>query len=699
MTKGTPFSQLNAEDKHELKVNAIKKIVEDFEHDAIYEHARADTNFDMFINGSKFEGKQDWQADFTIPKWERSIRAAHANIKNKVLNHHDFYDFEAYNKDDSRLADILDSIKKGVNYNIEISNSKEKIGRSILAGLIYQAHCYVGWKDILLLNPSYVDFHTKKNREKIRESLSKITDNPPPNPIAQDPDEVDIINSIQAGMSKLYKNQPNEVKEIEPPQYLRMGTFDIITPNPKDVGFDMNMDLFKDSKHKFFKLKVHRWQLKAEEKKGIFSNVDKVINRNVKDYINDIRVKNRASTISGDDRVELIYYYGSLVVNGVEVYPNYSCVIADRSVILRESVYPFWEPLDKKTPISSLAVKEVPGKAGGAGASDHGVKLQKHFDGMWHMSYDQALRTMAGLTLVEYNALVDKSILERGVNPGEHVEVRGNPKEKVAHVDLSSNLENQVKPAAEVVRQGIEDAGGLSALTYGGAQLRSRTTKAEVDQRANADSVSIDDMSSNIADYLAEIIHTMVARFLQFGIDELKTNKNLQAIYDPIEIELLQSLSVEERIQILNGGFKVRIKGFLGQAQKADAIAKINELLFMANNPSSPIASMLPLQSVLEAWFNLQDMSDIGLKLDLNNETSRVYAENQILANNQFLQVSPNDKHQAHIQSHIMDQRVMQTQAGQEHIMEHQAMMQQLEQAQQQPNQPSLPAPQPQLTQ
>lgn len=639
-------------------------------------------NFALFRYGSVFEDKEDWQSSFSINKYASAIRAAQGEIRPLLLSGRDYWDLECRNAENPQAVQLQIPFKKLINYYLDTGKFPRIASRFILQSLISMGSMVVGWKQRLAPNPKYVLEKAKIMREQEQRKLAPIVEN-------TQSSVTDGLDDIQASieravddLSTMLKGEPPTIADDVKP-YIQIGTLDFQLPNPENVGWDSNVQFMEDSQVNWYSTTMHLWQIKQLAKQGFFNKnalkISPASKPEDKTALQNIVYAGK-TTVRTKPACELLVYFGPLIIDGAVEKERYHCIIANGTTLIKESDYPFWEPPGHLGPMINAAIKEIPQSATGAGMGDNANSLQRAYDANWNLINDQMRLGVGGLNIVNWTELIDKNITEEGIEPGLTVAVRGNPNEVFKRVDLTSNLENQAHPVQEAIRQGIDEAVGLNSTVMGAAQLRSRTTKAEVQALAGSTQRTVNANALDLEQqFIVPVLEKVFARVLQFGIPELRTNPEIANVLTEDEISALTQLTEEDRIKALSQFYKFKITGFSNQAQQDEDRQRINEVFQIVS--SNPVAvQMCNLPELLKEIFRKYQFSNIDRLLLPDSEMSRINTENQLLMGNTQVGINEKDNHEMHLQNQgPLAQSPYATPAVVQHVQMHMQAFQQIQ--------------------
>lgn len=690
-------------DAESKEVSAIVQLLDDCAEQTNPIRQKFKESFDMFVNGSQFRDKQDWQVNFSINKFQSSIRVAQGELMATLVNQPDWWQLKPRSSRNSRAEMLRRPLAAITGYYIKASNFKRHAGDFILNSLISMGNLYIGWKEELVQNPRYVLMKTEEERRKAQAKLAKYVENPQE---TDEPTGDELEESLTGAMDALVALATGE-EEPETPQekikpYIQIGKLDFQDPNPERVYWDPNVAYMEDSAWKAFEYEVHLHELYQAAKFGAFSKskVDDIPSQMPRESEAYFNLRYKATLPQQTNRpfnkVLLTLYMGPLIIGNEVKKDRVFYLIANRSKILKKIEYPFWEPPGHKTAIINAAVKRIPGRPTGAGIGDSAIAIQKVYDSNWQLICDTFRFGIAGINIVDYQQLVDKSALKEGIEPGKTIQVRGDPKKVFHREQLTANLENQVSPVQETLRLAIDDLIGLNSMFSGAPNLRSRTTAKETEAQLQGAQRTVNTIALDLEEnFIKPALEKIFARVLQFGLSEAQNNPELRQLLSEAELKEIMALNDADKMEILQTFYEFEIKGFSARQDRDDKLARMNEVLTIINS-GGPLSMLVDLPRFLELWAELMELKDDGLLVMKNSPMDLIAAENTSLMNGHMVIPSPNDDDELHMKLQgPLAMAPYATPEMQQHLAMHQEQMMQKQamQAEIQAQQEALNAP------
>lgn len=689
------------------EVTSIVKLLEDCSERNTNVIRKWRENYDMFVYGSRFSDKQDWQVQFSVNKFASAIRTCQGELMATLINVPNWWTLKPKSNNNSKAELLRDPLYKVCNYYLDASNFKRHAGEFFLNSLISMGSAYIGWKQLLIQNPEYVLQQTKKARQETQTRLAKHVENPQvSDELSGDELEQSILDATNALVAAATGEERVDLAPEAKP-YIQVGMIDFQDPNHERVYWDPTVSYMEDSPWKAFEYEVNLYELKQMAKLGFLSKSRvNSISREMpieQEAAYNIRYKSQqtSTTTKSAGKVLVTVFMGPLIVDDEIKKDQVFYIIANRSTILKKGDYPFWEPPGHKTAVINSAVKRIPGRPTGAGIGDNALELQKVYDSNWQLICDTFRFGIAGINIVDYQSLVDKSALKEGIEPGKTIQVRGDPKKVFHREQLTANLENQVTPVQEMLRLAIEDLLGINSAMTGGPNARSRTTATETEGMLAGSQRTVNTIALDLEEnYIRPLLQKVLARVLQFGLEELDSNPDLMNVLSEGEVIELKQLNDKSRMEILQTYYEFEIRGFSAKQDRAEKLTRMNEVLSIINS-GGPLAMLIDLPKFMELWAELMELQSDDILIVKDSPLALVEAENTSLMASHMVMPSEQDDHELHLKlqgplaaaPYATPELLQHVQMHQEILMMQQQMMAEQQAMQQEANKPPPAAP------
>lgn len=661
-------------------VNAVTQLIKDAQRATWIARSNALENFQMFVAGSQFSQKQDWQADFSINEFGASIRTAAANVRSNFLRRPNWFLMRGLT---DTARQYQSSLEKLLRFHLGQANFRRVANTALLCSNISMGIVRVGWKQERIKNPRVTIRETRKEIDEFNKAVAGTVDNPKATTfdlLEASPEQLDaLVDSSVKDIIDFSTKPKFEVQKEVIPQFAQRGVLELTPINFDNFYYDPYCTYIENSSWVAMEDWVPLWKLKEMEAIGAYKNVDKIDGSNrppdlYKKALYDQIYKGTATSSVDIQRglVKVVEYFGPIIIADQITEHYQHVVIANDSILLMRKTNPFWAD-GQDIPFVCASAHEVPFRASGAGIADNAKKLQYALDSNLHLMIDQSRLGIVGLNIINKAKLKDPSSTEEGIEPGKFIEAIDDPDKVFKHYNLTSNVENQVLPMNEILRQGIQKVTGVNNLLQGGNAPRSRTSAAEIQQVSQGSDLSLYTVAEDIEiGLLLPMLKKSFARVIQY-MD--LSDPALKAHMSDDELFELQHMGEEQRFNDLMGYYQFEINGFTNDATRFEQIKRLNELLALYNT-GGPLSTIIKGGPVVRELIELYEFSDPDKYINSNNEFDRLDAENNLLMKNQMVQVLPNDNHQMHIQKHQMLTNV--TQAQMMHLQQHQMYLQQI---------------------
>lgn len=653
-------------------------------------------NYSMFVNGSPINPeKKPYQSKVTLMQFTQSIRTAQGLLVTRIVNQQDYYSLDpraSRSEDPKELAPI---IKKVLDYYLDSSNFKRHATTFILNALISQGSLYVGWKSRLVQNPEYITQKTEAERRKMEIKISKKVANPTQSQIdvSQEQFAQDLSEELDSFIKEITDDTPIQRKKEIPP-YIQVGCLDFIDINPERLYWETNVAYMEDSPWKAFDIDINVYELNRWVETGFITeerlkSIKESIRSNDYRYDNyDILYRNtfNATTHTVNKskdagRVKLTFYYGNLVIDQKTKKDNYFCIIANDNILVKEGEYPYWEPPAHKTPIINMAVRQIPFRPTGAGIGDNAVEIQKQLDSNYQMICDTFRYGISGVNILNVANLADRTILNEGISPGSLIAFKaGTVKDNFSRVSLTDKTENQVHPINNLFESALQTNLSVNEMQMGGSNPYSRTSARETEARLEAGNNHVNTVALELeTNFMVPVLEKALARVLQFGLNEIETNPELSQLLTEEETEKLRILDANSKLNILNRWYKFKINGFSEAVNKGEAAMRDMELLqTIGSNPV--FQPFINVRQLLISLFKNRGVKDLDVLIPPDTEYDNIMAENRLLSSGTMVLVKEAEDHNKHIQFHMtLLNSPYATPEVQEHVMQHQQMMQMMQ--------------------
>lgn len=395
--------------------------------------------------------------------------------------------------------------------------------------------------------------------------------------------------------------------------------------------------------------------------------------------------------------VEILEYWGPLLASGKEdgyeagevIEENCWFVVGNGKVLLKDSKYWSW---DYKSPLFKTVFSPVPGKAIGAGIADNAIDNQLIINQIMSLCVDHLMFTILGVKAVNVDELADPEQIENGFVPGDILRVHGsrNIRDIVGDVDYNPQLAFPVMQIIEKLSITSEGSAGVD-VTSANPTSRARISASEVELNSNRAQKTQFALAGEIDDtFLKELVRRVLDFVLQFDFEQPMLESLVQTgVLTESEAELVRSIPKAERLVEARRNYRVSVMGFRERLERNDFLSRLVEFVQQVNQ--------IPESRDKVAWGELIEVFAKAFRLPVDRivyhatPADKAREENHILANNQMVQVNPQDNHAAELQQHYQLAMSNPSEMVLSHIMMHMQIGQQSGQG--------FPPPPPQVAQ
>lgn len=437
-------------------------------------------------------------------------------------------------------------------------------------------------------------------------------------------------------------------------------------------------------------IELPKWELIQMAQEGIFDpelvkkiQPMKIEETNKQSWLRFGEMPRTTNGPNGDTGViKLTEFYGPIVIDG-EVKERWGHVlIANDSITLINGKNQFWH---RKAPYVGYSPVSLPFRTEGVGLVEMVRQIDKALNRLANMSVDTLMFRLMPLFEISTDAFENPEDFETGMVPGKMF--RRNMQypqlEGIKPVQFEDISQGSVQLAAEL--NVAHQEGSLisqiqqSLPRYRGIQTATETQAMQDNQQSFFGSMAADIERS----FLAPIVMMAVDLLYQF-IDT--ANDPRVASILGVEAGVLAGMSREEVMELVQGDYKVHVKGITGQLEKAEMLQSLVQFMnLIGQNPQAwlpYINQSKLLQRILEAFRpTIHDVEEIIA------DPETVHANRQAMMGEQvtpdLVRLIPDLVRMQHDQSRTMFDQA-QAQAEQQnnlHTQAHQAHQSDVDQA------------------
>lgn len=575
-----------------------------------------DECWQLYRGKDNFDAKQDWQTKIVLPKAWSSVKQATSAVKRLLQTPKLPWQIESVNPEDlveaQRAAQMTDLTK--------VFTEKAHFIEEFLEGLELGFILGIGvWKLWWGLVP--------RTRMKVQNQIVQVPYTPI-NGQAGPPLATDFINPKQSpppfGQSlQSYQQQDIQAYPEQLPQEalnpLGWGVGPMGAPTAPQSNFQIQKQLVREEilegklfiravdPYNFYWLpgskinrwagtiediEVPKWELLEMAKQGMFDpetiksikpmRLDEYQKKSQMRFDEPIMAVNGPTPDTG--LVKLTEYYGPIVIDGEVVESHGHVIIANDNTVLLNQKNPF---LHNKPPYVGFSPLSLPLRTEGVGLVEMVRAVDKALSELANLSVDTLLFRLMPLFEVTPEVYENPEDLETGITPGKilrkNLGQAGTPGiTPIAFEDISQGA---IQVAASLDRSHQE--GSLTPEIqqaiprYRGSQTATETQLMQQNQESF--------MGAMAADIEGQALQPMIemAMDLIFQFIDTANDPRVASILG-VGAEIIQGMSKEEIMEMIQGDYKVKATGITSQLQKAEMLQNLIQVMnLIGQNPQA----------------------------------------------------------------------------------------------------------------
>lgn len=367
-------------------------------------------------------------------------------------------------------------------------------------------------------------------------------------------------------------------------------------------------------------VEIPRWKLIQMAEAGIFpmEKVDQIQAKRIDERykMSNLRFSETVMTQNGPNNdtavCQLTEYYGPLVFDG-KIWDEYAHVIlANDSIVLLYQTNPF---LHKSPPYIGFSPLSLPFRTEGVGLIENVRHIDKALSQLANLSVDTLMFRLLPLFEVVTDAFENPEDLETGITPGKMLRKNvgmGNTR-GIVPVEFQDISSGTIQVSAQLDRAHQEGA-LISDIAEGLPRFRGAQTATESTLLQQQSESFMGSMATDIEKQALEPIVNM-AMDLIFQFIDTANDPRVGSILG-VGQEILNGMSREEIMEMIQGDYLVKATGITGQLQKAEMLQNLVQFMnLIGQNPQAWLPYINQdalLRRVLEAFRpTIHDIEDI----------------------------------------------------------------------------------------
>jgi hypothetical protein len=330
-------------------------------------------------------------------------------------------------------------------------------------------------------------------------------------------------------------------------------------------------------------IEIPRWELLKMAEAGIFpkEKVEQLQSMRIDERykMSNLRFAETVMTQNGPNAdtavCKLTEYYGPLVFDGKIVSEFAHVILGNDSTVLVMQENPF---LHRKAPYIGFSPLSLPFRTEGVGLIENVRAIDKALSQIANLSVDTLMFRLLPLFEVAVEAFENPEDLETGLTPGKILRKNlgnaGIPGIKPVEFQDISGGTTQV---AAMLDRAHQEGALISDIAEGLPRWKGQQTATESQLLQNQSESFMGGMAADIEKEAIEPLVTMAMELI-FQFVDTANDPRVASILG-VGAEVLQGMSREEVMELIQGDYKVKSVGITGQLMKAETLQNLIQLM------------------------------------------------------------------------------------------------------------------------
>lgn len=339
-------------------------------------------------------------------------------------------------------------------------------------------------------------------------------------------------------------------------------------------------------------VEIPRWELIKMADAGIFprEKVDRLASMRIDERykMSNLRFAETVMTQNGPNSdtavVKLTEYYGPIVFDGKIEKEFAHVILANDSTVLVYQDNPF---LHRKSPYIGFSPLSLPFRTEGVGLIENVRFIDKALSQIANLSVDTLMFRLLPLFEVAVEAFENPEDLETGLVPGKMLRKNlGNAGlEGIRPVEFQ-DISGGTTQVAAMLDRAHQEGALISDIAEGLPRWKGQQTATESQLLSNQSESFMGGMAADIEKEAIEPIVTM-AMDLIFQFIDTSNDPRVASILG-VGADVLNGMSREEIMELIQGDYKVKSVGITGQLMKAETLQNLVQLMnLIGQNPQA----------------------------------------------------------------------------------------------------------------
>jgi len=330
--------------------------------------------------------------------------------------------------------------------------------------------------------------------------------------------------------------------------------------------------------------------------------------------LEDVKEKQKREIVTGPEvtgriEVTLHEFWGEVWdEDGKNVFRNIHFIVANEEEIL---VSP--EPIrfyDGESPYVIGACVEVPGSVYHKSLIEPIIGEAKLLNELVNLAFDALTSAMLNVYEINVDAVQNASDLAEGIGPNTVIQKTTN--EQVLRVEQVGKLPGEAFAGIQFIKNELEEGTAITRWMAGFPTASKRQTKGEVQTQTAGTSGFFAGLVQNIErNYLAPCLQKIANRILQFQ-DEF-THPRMKDLIGEQAAQMLESMSPQERYDLINIEYDIKVTGISGIIQKQEDFQKVTTVMRIIARSEQMMAFIDPAE-LLTQLFELLNFEPTFIK-------------------------------------------------------------------------------------
>jgi hypothetical protein len=356
------------------------------------------------------------------------------------------------------------------------------------------------------------------------------------------------------------------------------------------------------------------YQLASENK--VRDVIDKIKSKQTQ-KLEDVKEKQKVELITGPEitgriEISLDEFWGEVwdSESGKNVFRNVHWIVANEEEILLGP-----EPIrfyDGEAPYVIGACVEVPGSIYHKSLIEPIIGEAKLLNEIVNLAFDSLVSAMLNVYEVNIDAVQNMADLAEGIGPNTVIQKTTN--EKVLNVEQVGKLPGEAFAGIQFLKGELEEGTAITRGMYGFSATTKRQTKGETQLLSAGTSGFFAGLVQDIErNFLAPGLTKMWNRIVQF--QDVFTYPKLKDLIGEEAAHMLEAMSPQERYDVINGDYEIKVTGISGIIKKQEDFQKITAVLRIIAR-SQEMMSYIELKELLFQLFEMLNLDSSTLLRD-----------------------------------------------------------------------------------